>query len=128
MNCVADEYAGIASGINNTVSRLAGVLALAIIGAFALLSFQKQLGEQLANAKLSETQLQYMKQEATRLAEALPKEEWAATTKKMVKREVKLSFVRVFHLAAYATASLCLLGALLAWWFIKGKPKKSTCK
>ena len=42
MNCVSQENAGIASGVNNSVSRFAGVLALAVVGAIGLLQFQNR--------------------------------------------------------------------------------------
>ena len=42
MGAVSDDNAGIASGINNTVARAAGVLAIALLGALVLFSFNKK--------------------------------------------------------------------------------------
>ena len=53
MTAVDDQFAGTASGINNAVSRTAGVLALAILGAWALTHFAGQLGERTAALPLA---------------------------------------------------------------------------
>ena len=53
MNSVSEERAGIASGINNAVSRLAAVLAIAILGIVMLASFNRHLGNNLAKINLS---------------------------------------------------------------------------
>src|SRR5213594_1875088 len=47
MNSVAEERAGIASGINNAVSRLAGVLSIATLGIVMLASFDHNLSARL---------------------------------------------------------------------------------
>lgn len=43
MNCVDEANSGIASGVSNTISRFAGVLALSVLGAIAILQFQQTL-------------------------------------------------------------------------------------
>ena len=43
MSSVATHFAGTASGINNAVSRTAGVLAIAVVGAVALIVFSHAL-------------------------------------------------------------------------------------
>jgi EmrB/QacA subfamily drug resistance transporter len=48
MNSVSEERAGTASGINNAVSRLAGVLSIAVLGIVMLAAFGGQLSLRLA--------------------------------------------------------------------------------
>jgi len=48
MGAVPQEHAGTASGVNNAVSRTAGALAIAIVGALALYLFSEHLDRNLA--------------------------------------------------------------------------------
>src|SRR5205085_4989045 len=48
MGSVASSHAGVASGINNAVSRTAGLLAIAVIGLVVVSTFHRRLGGRLA--------------------------------------------------------------------------------
>jgi EmrB/QacA subfamily drug resistance transporter len=50
---VEEGQAGIASGVNNAIARVAGLLGIAAIGAVVATQFSSSLGEQLAGAHLS---------------------------------------------------------------------------
>jgi EmrB/QacA subfamily drug resistance transporter len=53
LDSVQERHVGIASGINNAVSRTAGLLAIAVIGAVVAGSFTATLDDQLAGVRLS---------------------------------------------------------------------------
>jgi len=53
LDSVQERHAGVASGINNAVSRVAGLLAIAVLGAVIAGQFGSTLDERLAGAKLS---------------------------------------------------------------------------
>ena len=52
MNAVDERHAGTASGINNAASRIAGLLAVAVLGALAFGLFELALAERLAGLDL----------------------------------------------------------------------------
>src|SRR5207248_4446946 len=53
MSSVEQDRAGTASGINNAVARLAGVLAIAILGVAMVSAFSHSLQQSLANLDLA---------------------------------------------------------------------------
>jgi EmrB/QacA subfamily drug resistance transporter len=53
LNSVAENHVGVASGINNGVSRIAGLLAIAVLGAVISGSFESTIDDELAGTQLS---------------------------------------------------------------------------
>jgi hypothetical protein len=48
LSSVPGEYAGVASGVNSTVSRLGGLLAVAVVGLVIAVVFERSAGETAA--------------------------------------------------------------------------------
>ncbi len=126
MNCVTQENSGVASGVNNSVSRFANVLAIAIIGSVAVLSFQKTLPKNVAKLDIEQSQLDYMTVQAANFAEASPNENWPIETQIKVQEVVRNSFIRVFNLICFICAGLCFIGTLVAVLFISRFPEKAS--
>ena len=68
MNSVSEERAGTASGINNTVSRLAGVLSIAVLGIVMLAGFGWQLSSRLSAMDLNPGIRQEIESQRVKLA------------------------------------------------------------
>ncbi len=125
MGAVSPNSAGIASGINNTVARAAGVLAVALFGALVLFYFNSSIENNLGSMKLSETLKDQIRSEATKLAAAEAPDQLPADQKIVIKTLFKNSFIVAFNRVAYTASFLTFLGGLMASFFIKPKSENS---
>jgi hypothetical protein len=118
MNAVGAENAGIASGINNAVSRTAGLLALALLGILLSAVFDRDLQRRVAALDLDrETRLEVLSQRA-RLAALDPPPGLRAPRALAVRQAVSRSFVTAFRAVTLASAALAVLGWLCVWLWV----------
>ena len=121
MNAVKANRAGIASGINNAVSRTAGLLAVAVLGLVMLHGFNSRLDRHLTTLTITPEVKQELDSQRTRLAGAeLPKNVDPAAGR-MLKQAIDESFVSGFRRVMAVAAVLALLSAVSAWLLIEGK-------
>jgi hypothetical protein len=118
MNSVSEEHAGTVSGINNAVSRLAGLLAIAVLGVMMLGGFNRNLTSRLALLELEtgvrlEIESQQDKLAAIDIPESIEPEERAK-----VRQTIDESFLAGFRLVMFTAAGLALLSAGTAWLLI----------
>jgi len=124
MTSVPDEHAGAASGINNAVSRVAGLIAVAVFSAVMLSVFERRLEGKMAEAAIPESARQEMRSQASRLAAAPAPSDLGEAERNRVRRAVVESFVAGFRRIAVLSAVLALLAAGTAGAMIgnAGKP------
>lgn len=128
MNAVSDDDAGSASGINNTLSRLSGVIALALVGMLALLAFEKNVISAIPN-HWSESDVAKMETQAARFSGASADVFTDSAKREKARRVFDQSFLSAYHSACAAAAILCWLSALLAWFMISsGKEQSAALK
>jgi hypothetical protein len=118
---VEQRHAGIASGINNAVSRTAGLLAIAVFGIVALSVFTSSLESHLATLHLSPSVQQLIDAQRTRLAGITIPTTIGGEVQTALKQAIDESFVSAFRLVSLLGAAMALLSALCAWWLIEGK-------
>ena len=121
MNAVPQDKTGSASGINNTVARTAGVLAIAIMGAFGVITFKSSFKENTKHLQLSETLQDELNKEILKLAEAEPPVGATKEQKQIIKTAVKLSFIESFRQSALIASILAGLSVFTAYIFITKK-------
>jgi MFS family permease len=121
MSSVATHFAGTASGINNAVSRTAGVLAIAVVGAVALIVFFRALQARTAPIEISGEARAALSAEAARLgAAAVPAQVGAEKTGE-VQTAIHLAFVDAFRVVMLICTALAWIGAALAGFIVERK-------
>jgi EmrB/QacA subfamily drug resistance transporter len=119
MNSVSVEHAGTVSGINNAVSRLAGLLAIAVLGVVMLAVFNRTMSSSLGSLNLDpETRLEIDSQREKLAAIHIP-EHIQPEQRAMIKKSIDESFVAGFRIVMLGASVLALLSAGTAWFSIK---------
>lgn len=119
MQSVPDEYSGAASGVNNTVTRIAGALAIAIFGAIALISFENSLNHYLSSSQIEESIMQQVSSDASSLAETRVPDELSASSRAKVAAYIDQAFIDTFNRVAILSAVLAFSSGLISWFTLK---------
>jgi Major Facilitator Superfamily len=121
MNAVHVEYSGTASGINNAMARMAGLMTIAVLGIVMLHAFNRYLDRGMDAANVPPEARELLKGERIKLAGA----EIPASLRKEVRTELKglvrSSFIGGFDIVLYIAAGLSLLSAAVGLGTIGGK-------
>jgi EmrB/QacA subfamily drug resistance transporter len=123
MNAVGKQQAGIASGINNAVSRVAAVLAIAVLGVVMLIVFTGELDHRLAGLNLTAEVRQKLDGERIKLAAMELPEKTVHDQRVMIERSIRESYVAGFRLVMLIASGLALGSAACAWLMIEDKAK-----
>lgn len=119
MVCINEQYTGAASGINNTVARAAGVISLAIFGAFALIGFQNNFLEEYPITQLEENERVVLLAELDDFAEAKAPEIFVQTEQEKINLSIRTSFLKIYKYVCLIGGFLPLIGAGLIYIFVK---------
>ena len=121
MNSSDSQLVGTASGINNAISRAAGVLAIAIIGALMLSLYSGAIRNQVELLSLEQHLKTEIITQAAELGNAQVSEQVPAQLHTTVEDIFRQSFVQGFRWVALIGGGLCWLSALVALLFISRK-------
>jgi EmrB/QacA subfamily drug resistance transporter len=122
MDSVSKDRVGSASGINNAVARVAGVLAIAIFGIVMVRAFGSELNHSLAHLSLSPAILGELRADQIKLAGLQVPLGLNPDTRAAIMESVKESFVFGFRTVMLACAGLSLASAAVAWLMIRNRP------
>lgn len=115
MNAVAPSQVGIASGINNAVTRTAGVGALALMAILAASTFGRALDGQVAALQLPPAATRALAQERVNLAAATVPAGLGPERTARVRAAIAVSFVASFRTIMLLAAGLALASAVVGW-------------
>ena len=114
LGSVDREHSGLASGVNNAVARVAGLMAVALLGVFVYGVFSMSLDARLHRMDLSEEVRSEMEAAKTHLGAAEAPEGVNAGTEAHIERAIDESFVTGFRAVMLLSAGLALASALVA--------------
>jgi EmrB/QacA subfamily drug resistance transporter len=115
MNSVQQERAGTASGINNTVARVAGVLAVAVLGAVMAEAFDHSLRQSLASLNLDASIVYQLESNVAKLGSLDAPPGVDSQTAEAIRSAIADAFVFGFRLIVLLCAVLAIASAGIAW-------------
>jgi EmrB/QacA subfamily drug resistance transporter len=116
MSSIDQSRAGVASGINNAVSRVAGLLAIAVLGLVFATAFDRRLERGLDGLGLPAAERRGVEAERGKLA--------AATSEDVrVQQLIRESFVGAYSVVLWIAAGLSVASAISAAVLIEGRPE-----
>jgi EmrB/QacA subfamily drug resistance transporter len=118
MNSVNQDRVGTASGINNAVARVAGVLAIAVLGIVMVNAFSYRLNHSLAHLLLPHGILQEIQADEIKLAGLQVPAGLSPATKVAIEESIGEAFVFGFRIVILICAGLSLASAAVAWLMI----------
>jgi hypothetical protein len=125
MNSVDQNRVGSASGINNAVARVAGVLAIAIFGILMVKVFGSHLNHSMAHLSLSPAILSELHADEIKLAGLRVPLGLNPQTSDAIRESVKEAFVFGFRIVMLVCAGLSLASSAVAWLTIGNDPERS---
>jgi EmrB/QacA subfamily drug resistance transporter len=124
LGSVDREHSGLASGVNNAVARVAGLLAVALLGVFVYGVFSMSLDARLDSMELSGDVRREMEAAKTHLGAAEAPKGVEAGTEAHIERAIDESFVAGFRAVMLVSAGLALASALVAALFVSDRRVK----
>jgi MFS family permease len=118
MNSVDQNHAGAASGVNNAVSRIAALLAVAAFGALLSGVFQSALDREMSDFGISLTERAHVEGQRSRLAAA-------ETDNPLARQAIDEAFVAGYRVVLWVAAGLALASSLSAALLIRAETKRA---
>jgi EmrB/QacA subfamily drug resistance transporter len=118
MSSVAQQHAGTASGINNAVARIAGVLAIAVFGTVMLKVFDSDLEQSLTELRLPVNVVDEIRSREIELAGLELPEGLDSNTVMALRHTISDGFISGFRVVLLCCAGLSVGSAAVAWRLI----------
>ncbi len=121
MGSVPSQQAGVASGVNNALTRSAQGMAVAVFGAIALLSFSSGLSARLDQNQVDPQRHQQLEQNANKLGNTPIPVGVDGPARDAIQLAIRLTFIDMFRLLSVLGAVLSWLSALAALILVKNR-------
>ncbi len=118
MSALEERHAGIASGINNAVSRIAALLAVAVFGIFMLNSYYTDLAHRLGDVPISSELRAKLIEQSNDFVNARIPDNVSGEIRVGIEEAIRESFVSGFRLIALLAGALAIASAIISWFLI----------
>ena len=112
MGAVETQHAGVASGVNNAVARVAGLVAIAVFGVLLVRAFDARVSPALDRIGLAPTARAAVARQLPKLAGAELDASVSAAQRSEVRHAIDESFVSAFRFVMLGAAALALAAAV----------------
>jgi EmrB/QacA subfamily drug resistance transporter len=126
MTSLSADRAGIASGVNNAVARMAALLAIAIFGLVMLHAFNTALDRRLDSLRLSPEARRQLDNDRAKLAAMEPPHTLDMETAASVRRAIADAFIVGFRWVLTLAVALAVMGAVIVWLAVERTPHART--
>lgn len=124
MGAVDTQYVGTASGVNNAVSRTAGLIAIAVFGIVVLAIFSNSLANHLSLLQIpADLQSAIISQQNKLVGIEIPAG-LSSSTRTAVQQAISESFVTSFRVVMLMASGLAMGSSLSSLLLIEGKKKR----
>ncbi|OGO04639.1 MAG: hypothetical protein A2Y60_05620 [Chloroflexi bacterium RBG_13_54_9] len=121
---VETRFSGAASGVNNAASRVAALLAVALLGVVVISTFTERLNASISTAGITQEQQSQILKQSDKLGGIIIPENFDETARLSAEEAVRNSFVYGFRWAMGICAALALISALISAVTIHNHPKQ----
>jgi EmrB/QacA subfamily drug resistance transporter len=128
LSAVDEKHAGVASGVNNAVARVAGLLAIAVLGAFVSSQFARVVDDQLGGRPLSAPAQAAVKEAKDRSLTTQPAARVPPPDHAKVQNALAAGSTSAFHLGIGIGAGLVLIGGIVSLVGIENPRRRVACE
>jgi predicted MFS family arabinose efflux permease len=121
MNSVKQSRAGIASGINNAVSRTAGLLAVAVLGVIMFQSFNACLDQRVDQINIPQQARDALSAERVKLAAMQIPQGLTNETRDVIEHAIDECFVSGFRRITLIGVALAIASSVMAFVTLRGR-------
>ena len=124
LSAVDKDRVGTASGINNAVSRVAGLVAIAVLGALMIVIFGSHLSRHLSDIPVSTEIRNELQSNASRMGALTISQTADSQTREVVRATIADSFVIAFRWIMWICAALALVSAGVGYRSFNPSPRQ----
>jgi EmrB/QacA subfamily drug resistance transporter len=124
LGAVSEEHSGVASGVNNAIARVAGLLAIAALGAVVAGQFGSTLDSRTSQATLSPAAHAALQRARSRPLSNEAAKSLRGPDRAVVRSALDSSSEKAFHIGMGCGAGLVLLGGLISLVGIQNPRRK----